>query len=431
MRVIVLAAAGLSLGSTTYAATVTSTFNQNIKYSLNIPDTTASSGTGDIYFQLSAPTSYSWVSLGQGSSMSGSNIFIMYTSADGTNVTVSPRLGVGNRQPRTDTTTQISVLEGSGVQGGVMTANVRCSNCDNWSGGSMDFSGASSNWIYASRSGSALNSDDVTQNLAQHNNAKAFTWSLEQARGGANVNPFVSSAATGTASRSASSSAPASSATSVSSSQGGSGAGGPSTTGSGYSSRSQAQQQRILTAHAVCASIAFVGLFPIGAILVRVTSFGGLVWVHVGIQALALLLFIAAVGLGLDVAISGRYLDQAHSIIGLVLFALLLIQPVLGWMHHLLYKKHAGRTAWSHAHLTVGRVAVLLGIINGGLGLQLVGASMREHIAYGVVAGLVGVAYLAAIGFGEWKRTESAGGGGQSEKEDSRLHRESSGCPGV
>ncbi|KAK3114566.1 hypothetical protein LTR53_006975 [Teratosphaeriaceae sp. CCFEE 6253] len=431
MRAATSAAAGLSLGSTAYAATVTNTFNQNIRYSLSIPDTTASSGTGDIYFQLSAPTSYSWVSLGQGSSMSGSNIFIMYASADGSNVTVSPRLGVGNRQPRIDTTAQISVLEGSGVQNGVMTANVRCSNCDSWSGGSMDFSGSSSNWIHAYRSGSALNSDDVAENLVQHNDAAAFTWNLEQARGGANINPFVSSATTSTASSSASSSAPASSGTSSSSSQGGSGAAGVGTTGSGYSSRSQAQQNRILTAHAVCAGIAFVGLFPIGAILVRVASFGGLVWVHVGIQALALLLFIAAVGLGLDIAISGRYLDQAHPIIGLVLLALLLIQPVLGWMHHLLYKKHAGRTAWSHAHLTVGRVAVLLGIINGGLGLQLARASMREYIAYGVVAGVVGVAYLAAIGLGEWKRKKTAGGSGQSEKARSRHDRESSGSPGV
>ncbi|KAK5723141.1 hypothetical protein LTR17_013936 [Elasticomyces elasticus] len=413
----------MGLGSTVFAAIGNTVFHQNIQYSLNIPDATATSGTGDIYFQLSAPTSYQWVALGQGSSMSGANIFIMYTSADGTNVTVSPRLGVGNQQPQQDTTAQISVLEGSGVQNGVMTANVRCSNCDTWQGGSMDFtSSSSSNWIHAYRTGSAINSDDTGVNLVQHNDGSSFSWDLSHATGGADVNPFLSSAANTTATGPA----PASSGSSSSDSQGGSSAEGAS-----GSSRSREQQDRMQTTHAVCAAAAFVGLFPIGAILVRVASFGGLVWVHVGIQTFALLLFITAVGLGLSIAISGDQLNQAHPIIGLVLFALLMIQPVLGWMHHVLYKEYQGRTLWSHAHLTVGRVAIPLGIINGGLGLQLSSAGWRAMIAYGVVAGVVGVTYLAAMASGEVKRKKSVDGAAQGEKDRSRSDRESSSSPAV
>ncbi|KAK4904464.1 hypothetical protein LTR49_026095 [Elasticomyces elasticus] len=409
--------------STGFAAIAKTVFYQNIQYSLNIPDTTVTSGVGDIYFQLSAPTLYQWVALGQGSSMSGSNIFIMYTSADGTNVTVSPRLGVGNQQPQQDTTAQIAVLEGSGVHNGVMTANVRCSNCDTWQGGSMEFTGSSSsNWIYAYRTGSAINSDDIWANLVQHNHAGSFNWDLSQARGGADVNPFLSSATNTTAT----SSAPASPGRSSSDSQGSS-----SAEDATDSSRSQEQQERMQTAHAVCAAVAFVGLFPIGAILIRVASFDGLVWVHVGIQAFALLLFIAAVGLGLSMAVSGNQLNQAHPIIGLVLFALLMIQPVLGWMHHVLYKKYQGRTLWSHAHLTVGRIAIPLGIINGGLGLQLSSADRSAKIAYGVVAGVVGVTYFAAIASGEVKRKRTVDGAAQSEKDHARSDWESSGSTGV
>ena len=58
--------------------------------------------------------------------MSGSNIFMVYADASGSNITLSPRLGHGNYQPDYDSTTQVSLLDGSGIANGQMTANVRC-----------------------------------------------------------------------------------------------------------------------------------------------------------------------------------------------------------------------------------------------------------------------------------------------------------------
>lgn len=58
--------------------------------------------------------------------MKGANIFIVYSDADGQNVTVSPRLGQGNFQPQFNSQAQVSLLEGSGISNGMMTANVRC-----------------------------------------------------------------------------------------------------------------------------------------------------------------------------------------------------------------------------------------------------------------------------------------------------------------
>ncbi|KAI6890055.1 hypothetical protein KC325_g125 [Hortaea werneckii] len=156
--------------------------NTDINFQLSIPETAASSGNGDIYFQISAPTTYSWVALGQGNGMSGSNMFVVYTSADGNNVTVSPRLGRGQVMPEYNSNADISVLEGSGVSNGVMTANVRCGSCSSWDGGSMDFSSSSSNWIYGYRSGSPLESDSVEESISQHNDANGFTWDLSVAR---------------------------------------------------------------------------------------------------------------------------------------------------------------------------------------------------------------------------------------------------------
>lgn len=60
--------------------------------------------------------------------MAGSHIFVMY--ADGNNnVTISARDGnQGHVEPVFDSTlfSGIELLEGSGISGGVMTANVRC-----------------------------------------------------------------------------------------------------------------------------------------------------------------------------------------------------------------------------------------------------------------------------------------------------------------
>ena len=58
--------------------------------------------------------------------MAGANIFVVYADASGTNVTLSPRLGLGNFQPLFNSDAQVVLLEGSGIANGQMTANVRC-----------------------------------------------------------------------------------------------------------------------------------------------------------------------------------------------------------------------------------------------------------------------------------------------------------------
>ncbi|KAK0312588.1 hypothetical protein LTR01_002247 [Friedmanniomyces endolithicus] len=425
MKHAIFATAVLSIGSTVHAAiSKTCPEEADVCYLLSIPNSTASSGAGDIYFQLSAPTSYQWVALGQGSLMAGSNIFVMYTSADGKNVTVSPRLGLGYRQPLHDTAAHITVLEGSGVSDGVMTANVRCSNCDSWSGGGMNFAGTSSHWIHAYKRGAPLNSDNLAQNVQQHDQSDSFIWDLTQARGGAVANPSVGSASSAvcpapstTASGGPSSSPP-----------GGGATGSSSSANVDFYALSYSKKQRMLNAHAVFACIAFVALLPMGAVVVRVAGFKMLVWIHVAIEALALVSYGVAVGLGLYLAITLNLLDQAHPFIGLVLSALLLMQPILGLVHHRFYKKHTGRTLWSYAHLSVGRLAIYLGLINGGLGLQLALAGPRAKMIYGIVAGIVGVCYLAAIALGETKRKRTHSR--QDEKEHNGRDTVGSGSSG-
>jgi hypothetical protein len=112
--------------SSTAAAISTKCSSSNVCFSLNIPDTTALSGTGDIYLQISAPTTYSWIGLAQGNKMANANYFVIYTSSSGKNVTLSPRSDTGVRMPIYNNATQVELLEGSGVMNGVMVANIKC-----------------------------------------------------------------------------------------------------------------------------------------------------------------------------------------------------------------------------------------------------------------------------------------------------------------
>ncbi|KAI1864250.1 hypothetical protein JX265_008621 [Neoarthrinium moseri] len=167
--------------------------------------------------------------------------------------------------------------------------------------------------------------------------------------------------------------------------------------------------------HGILAALAFAVLFPIGAILMRVIP-GRFAWIiHALTQAVAYIIYIVAAALGIYIVRmvrlppSGSSLFQesqynAHPIIGLVVLAVVFFQPVLGWVHHVRFKRLGRRTAWSQAHLWVGRVAVTLGIINGGLGLQLAGADKSVIIAYSVVAGVMWLLWAASAVFGEFRR---------------------------
>jgi hypothetical protein len=141
-----------------------------------------------------------------------------------------------------------------------------------------------------------------------------------------------------------------------------------------------------------------------GAIAVRLASFPGIVWVHAAFQVFAYLVYIAGFGLGVYMAVEGGYLSEYHPIIGIVVLVIVFFQPILGFFHHALFKKYNHRTFWSYGHIWLGRAAITLGIINGGLGLKLAGGSQSAKIAYGVCAGFMWMVWVVAIVIGERKR---------------------------
>lgn len=140
--------------------------------------------------------------------------------------------------------------------------------------------------------------------------------------------------------------------------------------------------------------------------MIRLCHSPSTLWAHAGLQIGAYVMYTAAVGLGIYIALNPNLgeLQDKHPIIGLSLFGLLLFQAPAGWMHHLGYKKYGGRTLWSYIHLWIGRVAIPLGIVNAGFGFILSGTTGTGPTAYAAVAAIIWAAYLVSVVIGEQQR---------------------------
>ena len=93
-----------------------------------------------------------------------------------------------------------------------------------------------------------------------------------------------------------------------------------------------------------------------------------------------------------------------HPIIGLVVLAMLMFQPLLGFVHHVQFKKTGGRQMWSYLHMFNGRIFIPLGIANGALGLWLAGESKKLKTAYIAVSILTVSLWILAACWSEWRR---------------------------
>lgn len=439
MRSILTAAALTALTQSTLTLADVQKYcpSSNICYRVAVPEAAAASGSGNLYFQIEAPTSYTWVALGTGSQMRGSYMFIMYTDGAG-NVTVSPRLGTNHQMPVEDTSStaaDITLLAGSGVDGSTMRANILCTSCNSWNGGSMSLGDTSSSWIAAWKSGSSIGSTSRDASIQQHDSTDSWNINLQQATVSSDSNPFVTTSGDSNSGSSGSGSGSGSDSSSGSSGSSGSGDGnsgsssnsgsnsGSSSSGGVSQSTSNNQTPRLIAAHGIIMAITFVIMYPIGSILMPLLG----KWaIHAAWHIVSFIMM--WVGFALGVVVSQRTFinfTASHTILGTVVTALMVVQPVLGFVHHRQYLKTQSRGAISHAHIWYGRILMLLGVINGGLGLQLASAAQSLIIAYAVVAAIIGVAYIAVKLFDFFRkrrtgslRSEKIGSNGSTGRHD-------------
>lgn len=180
----------------------------------------------------------------------------------------------------------------------------------------------------------------------------------------------------------------------------------------------------IIDAHAALGTLAWGLLLPVGAILFTLRRYPcksllsprfNIFWTHTTIQSLGIVLALANFGTGVHISLKykkGIYHDP-HTIVGTVVIALMVFQPVWGGVHHVLFKRQLanqsparkgseagsiekeGGTAHEESlasvtnsssetqisskrwtwfgmmHRWIGRVTITLAIINGGLGFML------------------------------------------------------------
>lgn len=145
------------------------------------------------------------------------------------------------------------------------------------------------------------------------------------------------------------------------------------------------------------ASVSFVILFPIGAIALRLFSGPAVVWIHAGYMLFVYAVVFAALGMGIWMAVVGSMVGSTHAVVGIVVLGGLVVQPVTGWVHHVMYGKRGRPDLAEGVHVWWGRAVVVLGIVNGGLGLKLAMQSTKNKMIYGIVAGIIGLIWMVAI----------------------------------
>lgn len=350
-------------------------------YQVAVPTSVASAGQGDIYYQMRASTRYSWVAMGQGTGMPGANIFVMYADGRG-NVTVSPRAGRGQFMPQFDSNVRIRLLAGSGISsdGQTMVANFACSNCQRWGGGSMSLASTGANYIGAYLVGAGPeNPTSQSATIDVHDNHASWQFDLTRAAIATNANPYVA-ASTGPGAGNGVSTGPAA----------GSGEGVTQV-------QNSSNTAQLMMAHGVIMALVMVFLYPLGSLLMPLL---GNWMVHGGLQMISFLLMWTGFGLGYVVSRGTVGFTETHTILGTVVVSLFGIQPFLGVAHHMHFRKTGGRGIVSHVHIWYGRILMSLGVINGGLGLQLANTRRSYIIAYSVVAAVMFIAYSGAKAVG-------------------------------
>ncbi|KAI1098470.1 putative iron reductase domain protein [Jackrogersella minutella] len=338
-----------STSSNTTAGSVFITPTQDLAFSLNVP----SDSTTDLYFSMIMLSSTSWGAVGLGSNhMAGALMLVVYPSASGKNVTLSPRIATGHTEPVYAPDIKIEALAGTGLDNDTFIFNGKCSNCRSWFDGSgkINVVSKSQNMLYATgEARSYLTTDAFDAPLKMHYNYGTFTMDMVHATGPGGV-PTID--------RSVNSKLVA--------------------TVQGLSK--EGKKDLVAMAHAVIMVLVFVGLFPFGSFVLR---FGGWVRWHGINQTFALLL--AFIGSILGFVISKTYnrskkFNTAHQVIGLLIFIFIFVQFALGFMHHRTFKKTKETTKLAPIHRWMGRILLTMGAVNGFLGFKLAQSPEYEYV---------------------------------------------------
>ncbi|PLB41458.1 uncharacterized protein BDW47DRAFT_122506 [Aspergillus candidus] len=161
--------------------------------------------------------------------------------------------------------------------------------------------------------------------------------------------------------------------------------------GMGNRFRDMPQYHTFVIAHAVIATIVFMGIVPLSVMLIRYYSRSNPFWafkLHVWCQVLTLFLTTVVFVLGWFAVGPRRSLTNPHHGIGLAIYVMVIVQVLWGWLLHKVESKrervHVPLKLVLHRWL--GRALALLGLIQIPLGLTLYGSPKSLFILFALAA---------------------------------------------
>jgi hypothetical protein len=276
-----VAVLAFAAGNTTDASTFvfrSSSSDQTFVFALN-----AVKATGDLYFHLEAPAGQAWAAVGIGSEMKDSLIFAAYASENGTGVTVSPRIATRHSEPSYAKDVDLQQIWPAGLNGsntigsdGRLRADAVCRNCTSWLSGNrnLDLTNTAAPFIFAVGPSKEMRSSSLTASMRRHDFYGHFTMNMTAATSSEEGTVPLPNSKNGTY----------------------------ELHGASEAKDMTADSSHAPAAHALIMIAAFVFLFPLGSLVLKVLHKA--LW-HGIVQILAVVLI--TVGFGLGIHLSTQY----------------------------------------------------------------------------------------------------------------------------
>ncbi|KIX03680.1 uncharacterized protein Z518_07233 [Rhinocladiella mackenziei CBS 650.93] len=156
--------------------------------------------------------------------------------------------------------------------------------------------------------------------------------------------------------------------------------------------------QNLLIAHASLMCVVFVLFLPIAALTTRSPLNARVTRVHAPWQLLNVVIVIIGMSLGISVA-KKRHIPMGstpHVVLGFVIVGcLIVLQPALGIVQHLYFRKHGRRGLFGWTHILLGRILLILGLVNGARGFKL--ARDNKDAPYYAILGVICLVYVGVL----------------------------------
>jgi hypothetical protein len=283
-----VAVLAFAAGNTTDASTFvfrSSSSDQTFVFALN-----AVKATGDLYFHLEAPAGQAWAAVGIGSEMKDSLIFAAYASENGTGVTVSPRVATRHSEPSYAKDVDLQQIWPAGLNGsntigsdGRLRADAVCRNCTSWLSGNrnLDLTNTAAPFIFAVGPSKEMRSSSLTASMRRHDFYGHFTMNMTAATSSEEGAVPPPNSKNGTY----------------------------ELHGASEAKDMTADSSHAPAAHALIMIAAFVFLFPLGSLVLRVLHKA--LW-HGIVQILAVVLITVGFGLGIYLSTQYNKVCQTH-----------------------------------------------------------------------------------------------------------------------